>query len=71
MANYTPRGKQWFLDRIGKKIFRDQEYVCCPTCTDVMNNGIVVSDADHAEYLSNIDAEFFQGGTKLNYRDIK
>lgn len=47
MAN----SEQWFLDRIGKRIFRPATTCNCKTCKDVLKNGLIVQDAGHAFYL--------------------
>lgn len=73
---YTPKTKEWFIERIGKRIYRDTQCLkneedCCTTCKDVSKNGLVVADVLHAEYLSSIDADFAVEGIYSNYRDIK
>jgi len=43
--------KQWFLNRVGKRIYRLTKYKCCQHCDDSFENGIVVNDAFHAGCL--------------------
>lgn len=74
--NYTPKTKKWFTARIGNKIFRDSQCLrdkkeCCSTCKHVRENGLVVADEEHAEYLSMIDCDFAAKGIYSNYRDEK
>lgn len=69
---YTPKTKEWFIERIGRRVFRDSTGVrCCDKCADIIENGTIITDEDHADYLYNIDIEFAQGGSYLNYRDVK
>jgi len=73
---YTPKTKEWFIERIGKRIFRDgqclkNEKKCCETCKFVFENGLIVADENHAEYLSMIDVDFAVEGIFSNYRDNK
>lgn len=65
--------KKWFLDRIGKRVFRDPNNPpCgCNTCNDIEKNGMIITDQNHAEYMYDIHLEFAQGGYYLNYRDEK
>ena len=56
----------WFVRRIWKKIYRDKGTCDCETCKDVEENGMIVHDVTHANYLH-------QCGWTLNilYRDKK
>lgn len=47
----------WFTGRIGKKIYRDTVDCKCSGCTDGTENGILVHDKDHAEYLYNVQLD--------------
>lgn len=71
--DYIPKSKEWFMERIGKRIFRDMqgETHCCSTCRDAVENGLIVIDEEYAEYLACIDAEFASEGIFSNYRDKK
>jgi hypothetical protein len=42
--------KQWFLDRIGKRVYRTN-FECCDHCEKVYQEGIVIIDRIHAYYL--------------------
>lgn len=67
--------KHWFINRIGKRIFRD--YIdCCKGCDEITKNGLIIHDKQHAEYLYTVQNDFIVGddfskGTFLNYRDKK
>lgn len=69
MENKTIRDLNWFKKRIGKRIFRDPDNCKCPTCKDVVKNGLIVANKNHAEYLAMTDNDFEREGIKLNYRD--
>lgn len=42
---------QWFIDRIGKKIYRINNSCSCPICIHTYENGLIVDDKFHALYL--------------------
>lgn len=76
MNKYTPKNKEWFVERIGKRIYRDSQCLkdkeqCCETCKDVFENGLVVADEMHADYLACVDSDFGAEGIMSNYRDEK
>lgn len=56
--------KQWFLDRIGKTIYRDSVGCQCETCINVGKHGLTITDELHADYLTVIH---FEGG--IGYYD--
>jgi len=60
---------KWFLDRIGKRIWRDRGTCTCPVCEEVYKNGIIIRDEFHAKYLHMIEQDFAIEGVFLNYRD--
>jgi hypothetical protein len=57
---------QWFLDRIGKVVYRDENGCKCLVCKDSVNNGVLILDKDYADYLYCVEAE-----TDIIYRDKK
>ena len=67
---YKPKTLRWFTNRIGKKIYRDH-HKCCGHCDEVVKNGLIVSDKQHAEYLYLNQNDFAAEGVYLNYRDKK
>ena len=42
---------EWFIDRVGKRVFRTKTQCDCNICTDVFRNGLIVDDEFHAQYL--------------------
>jgi hypothetical protein len=48
MKHHTP---DWFIDRIGQRIYRLTNTKCCTRCDNVYANGLIIYDKDHAEWL--------------------
>jgi hypothetical protein len=54
---------QFFIDHIGKRIFRSRNECKankghnCAHCEDVYQNGLIVADESHASSLASIEAE--------------
>lgn len=65
------KSKQWFLDRIGKRIYRDEGDCECVHCKDIEENGFIISDANHALYVYDAQNDMASEGGFLNYRDEK
>ena len=63
--------KQWFLKRIGERIYRDDQDCPCDTCKRILEEGLVIEDRQHAEYLWAVDNDFESEGINSNYRDEK
>ncbi len=66
--NYEIR-KQWFIDRIGKKIYRNKTTCDCAICESVYKNGLTVSDEMHADYVHECESIYNYEGTPLKYFD--
>ena len=41
----------WFKQRIGKRVFRTESSCKCDICNKVYENGLIVMDEYHADYL--------------------
>lgn len=65
MKEYEER-KQWFIDRIGKRVYRDATSCKCPICKSGGEHGVFINDKLHALYLQ--DCEF---DLEIKYRDKK
>ena len=61
---------KWFLDRIGKKVYRNHRD-CCEHCEEVYKNGLIISDATHATYLHDVESEFTAEGNPTHYFDTR
>jgi len=57
-----------FKEAIGRIVYRDSNGCPCSDCQYIEDNGLVIRDEEHAEYLSDIQAEYAFDGVKLNYR---
>ena len=58
--------KQWFINRIGKRIYRPPLRCDCQHCIDGHINGILISDETHADYLHSCENEL-----GIRYNDNK
>lgn len=47
--------QQWFIDRIGKKVYRHKLKCQCNSCQN--EDGTLVLDHDHACYLTRVSSE--------------
>ena len=41
----------WFIKRIGQKLYRGEVSCPCTSCIDGFKNGVLVHDVSHAHYL--------------------
>lgn len=62
---------QWFLDRIGKRVYRPATTCKCGICADVVENGLIIADVPHAEYLWDVEGEYQANGIAIKYFDTK
>ena len=68
-TKYTDR-QQWFIDRVGKRVFREDNECDCDLCRLVTKEGLVISDVSHALYLAEIEFTYkYESDIDLNYRD--
>ena len=56
----------WFLKRVGKRVYRNDNGCGCATCTAIARFGFVIKSMDHARYLA-----LHQDEMGLEYRDKK
>lgn len=56
---------QWFIDRIGKRIYRGETTCPCDVCKGVHKHGLVISDKLHARYLYDCQNEM-----QIEYSDV-
>lgn len=62
---YSER-RQWFIERIGKVIYRTKTDCRCRSCEQVYENGILIEDEFHAECLHDWENEY--GGMLVTCR---
>lgn len=65
------RSLDWFIRRVGSRIYRDDSGCPCKHCKEVVISGLVIADNAHASYLFDTQNDYAAEGTKLNYRDKK
>ena len=68
MKTINPR-EQWFLDRIGKKVYRNSTGCSCPSCVGSYQEGLVIADEQHAGYLYELEGSYAADGDVLTYFD--
>ena len=74
MKNLYNERKKWFLDRIGKKVYRDKSFCDCDVCKRVEKEGVVIHDDNHAIYLLDIESmsnDPSESNHPIKYRDEK
>ena len=69
--NNKVRDLQFFLDRVGKRIYRDDDGCPCADCKRIVENGVRIMTKLHARYLFDVQLEYAIEGVFLNYRDNK
>lgn len=47
--------KAWFIERIGKIVFRNDNLCSCEICKHITENGLLIADRDHAIYLLDVE----------------
>ena len=62
--------QKWFMDRIGKRVYRNH-HDCCEVCEEIYKNGLIISDATHATYLHDVESEFTAEGNPTHYFDTR
>lgn len=67
---YISKSKEWFILRIGKRIYRDRLKASHLPHTD-MDDELIVKDESLADDLASLDAGFINWGVYSNYRDNK
>ena len=63
--------KQRFIDRIGKRVYRNTLTCTCRDCQSVEGNGLVIEDKIHAQYLFDVYNDYNCEGTFIEYTDEK
>lgn len=67
--NYMVKDLQWFIDRIGKRVYRNTWTCQCPTCVDVARRWLIIANEMHASYLCDVEGTHAEEWIELNYRD--
>ncbi len=69
MSRPIPERLQFFLDRIGKTLFRNDNGCSCDICALILEKGIYIHDAFQAEYCYDTECDYNRDGTPLRYFD--
>lgn len=70
MTSKEPTREKRFLDRIGKRVYRD-DIGCCKDCKKVAEEWLVIYDENHARYLCSVEWDYAAEWNFCNYRDEK
>ena len=62
--------KQWFIDRIGKRVYRDANGCSCDVCNRIRDVGLVIMDKIHANYLYDMECISQESNHPFKYRDV-
>ena len=60
----------WFRCMVGRRLWRNN-YCSCEVCKDVYENGIVISDENHADYCYDNECDYTGSGYPLKYFETK
>lgn len=63
--------EQRFIDRIWKRIYRDESWCNCNDCRRIVNEWLVIFDLNHAKYIYTVQIDYRAEWKALNYRDKK
>ena len=61
--------KKWFIDRIGKRVYRSKTECNCVSCQQSYENGLIILDDMHAIYLFDTNGCLNSEGIRLKYFD--
>lgn len=63
--------QNWFLARIGRRVYRNKTSCECAICKHNYDNGLIINDDTHAIYLNDVEACSNDEGTPIRYFDTK
>ena len=63
--------RNWFISRIGKRVFRNDVSCQCKTCQNITKLGLVINDEMDAEDLYYHETDLSIEGVKIRYFDYK
>ncbi len=69
MENTYKKRESWFIARIGKRVYRNKTTCKCGICKTVGENGLIITDEMHADYLHMIESDFTAEGHPTRYFD--
>jgi hypothetical protein len=62
--------EQWLIERIGKRVYRP-DIGCCDICYKVYQEGLIIMDATHADYLADMEWMYTNDGRPCKYFDTR
>ena len=62
---------QWFIDRIGKRVYRNSNGCSCARCKRAEENGEIIEDIDDASDMFDHYLIYNAEGFDLRYADTK
>lgn len=71
MSRELTEREKWFIERIGKRVYRNETSCQCIVCKGVAENGLIIHDKMHADYLYDCESESNGEGIPLRYFDTK
>lgn len=69
LVNEINEREKWFIERIGKRVFRNEVSCNCEICNHVTHKGIIIHDEMHASYLMMIESDFTASLMPTRYFD--
>ena len=45
------KNREWFVERIGQRVYRDDNGCDCSICKTIERTGLIIHDELHAQYL--------------------
>lgn len=69
MNNTTNARKVWFLERIGKRVYRNNVSCTCSSCMHSYQEGLIIVDEQYAGYLYNLECDYAADGDLITYFD--
>jgi len=61
----------WFVERIGKTIYRNKTTCSCGVCQGVYERGLILADKFHASYVTDLTGQSNMEGYPLQYFDTE
>lgn len=62
---------KWFVDRVGKIVYRNRTTCDCPVCENVYKTGLYINDRFHAEYVYDMECMYSKENIPVKYFDTK
>ncbi len=69
MSRELSERQKWFLERIGKRVYRNDDGCDCDLCKQVLQHGVIITDRHQAQYLYDCECDFTADNTPMRYFD--